>query len=212
MQRNNPQLINHQRILRTHLPRREYILLRQRHIRQPKVLHPDKKQREVRPGEVALGGRVGRDGLVVLAFVGERVGVGEPGGAETGVDQDGFAVKSGEGKGKRRGASVKRSTEGEESQDAPEESSRLLPPLPSKVPQPDSVPTNRVVRFVFDHFVGDEEEFGAEVGEMVHAGEMEREGGAVGGVEGEDAVRERGGVNESMRKRGGPETHCEVIL
>lgn len=56
------------------------------------MLHADEQQRKVRAEEVSLGRRVRSDGLVVFAFVGKRVGVGDPGGAETRIDQDRFPV------------------------------------------------------------------------------------------------------------------------
>lgn len=56
------------------------------------MLHANEQQRKVRAEEVSLGRRVRSDGLVVLAFVGKRVGVGDPGGAETRIDQNRFPV------------------------------------------------------------------------------------------------------------------------
>lgn len=93
VQSDDAELVDNERILPADLLRRKQVLFRKRDIRKPEMLHPDEQEREVRARQVALGSRVGCDGLVVLAFVGERVGVGEPGWAEARVDQDGFAAR-----------------------------------------------------------------------------------------------------------------------
>lgn len=99
VQRNDTQLVQHERVIAADLLRRLEVLLREPNVGEPEVLHPDEEQREVRPGEVPLRRRVGRDGLVMLAFVRERVRVGEPGGAKAWVDQDGLAASGRDGDG-----------------------------------------------------------------------------------------------------------------
>ena len=52
----------------------------------------------------------------------------------------------------------------------PEIATRLFPAFPREVPHPHGVPTNRVVRFILDQVVRQEEEFRAEMREMMHTG------------------------------------------
>jgi hypothetical protein len=61
--------------------------LRKADIREPEMLHSNEEKREMRSLKVAQGGRVGRDGLVMLSLVGVRVGEGDPRGSEPGVYQ-----------------------------------------------------------------------------------------------------------------------------
>lgn len=92
MQSDDAEFVDDERVLPANLLRRKQVLLGKRNVRKAKMLHADEQEREMRARQVALGGRVGRDGLVVLAFVGERVRVSEPGGTEARVDEDGFAA------------------------------------------------------------------------------------------------------------------------
>ena len=66
-------------------------LVGERHVVQGVVLHAEEDLRQVRAHEEAGGGRVGRDGLVVLALGGEGVGEPDPGGAEVRVHHAGLA-------------------------------------------------------------------------------------------------------------------------
>jgi len=79
------ELVEQQRVRLAQLVRRVEVLVRQRHVVQLQVLHPQEELRQVRALEEPRRRRVGRDGLVVLAFGGEGVREADPGGAEVRV-------------------------------------------------------------------------------------------------------------------------------
>lgn len=201
LQRDDAELVEDERVVPADLLGRLEVLLGELGVGEAKVLHADEEEREVRPGEVPLRRRVGRDGLVVLALVRERVRVREPRRAEARIDENGFAA--GRGRSVSSSSSSPRSTtrKRDRERDAPEEPARFLPPFAGKVPQADGVPADRVVRLVVDHVVRDEEQLGAQVGQVVHAREVQRQGEAVRGVEGQDAARR--GREASVRVRAG---------
>lgn len=180
VQSNDAELVDDKRIVPADFLRGKQVLLGERDVGESEMLHPDEQEREVRAGQVALRRRISRNRLVVLAFVRERVGVREPGRAEARVDEDGFPA---------RVAVSFAATRTRGTPNAPKEAPRLFPAFAGKVPQPDCVPADRVVRLVLDHLVREEEQPGSQVRDVVHAGEVEREGRAVVRVERDDAAR-----------------------
>lgn len=73
---------------------------------------------------------------------------GDPGWSEARIDEDRFAAEGGW------------STRAQETrcENAPKESSRLLPAVTGEVPQTDRVPADGVVWLAFDEFVRQEEQ------------------------------------------------------
>mgnify|MGYP006876448061 CR=1 FL=1 len=94
VERDDSELVEDERVVRADLLRAEKVLLRERDVGETEMLHPDEKERKVRAGQVSLRGRVGCDRLIVLAFVGERVSVGDPCRTKARIDEDCFPARS----------------------------------------------------------------------------------------------------------------------
>lgn len=94
VERDNSELVEDERVVRADLLCAEKVLLRERHVGETEVLHPDEEERKVRAGHVSLCGRVGCDSLIVLAFVSERVSVGDPCRTKARIDEDRFPATS----------------------------------------------------------------------------------------------------------------------
>ena len=121
------------------------VLLRERHVVELQVLHPEEELRQVRALEEAGGRAVGGDGLVVLALGGEGVGEADPGGAEVGVHHRGFG----------------------------EEAPRFGDLADAEVVDAHGEPGGGLVGVVVGEAVREEEE-GVGLGQLVQAGKVER--------------------------------------
>lgn len=149
---------------------------RERPVGQEEVLHADEQDRQVRALKVPLRGRIGGDGLVMLALERVRMRECDPRWTMPSVEEDGLA----------------------------EEAPRLVPSPSRQVPKSDRVPRHALVRLPIDEIVGQEEERGTEMREVVHRGEVQRHGRAMPVVRTQDERRDEEAVGPSLR--------CEQVV
>ena len=107
------------------------------------------------PLKVSLRGRIGRDGLIVFSLQCKRMRKRNPGRPKSIIDEQGF----------------------------PKVPPGFLPPLSAVVPESDGVPRGHRLGLAVDQLVCEEEEPRAEIGEMLHAGEMQGKRCGVGVVD-----------------------------
>ena len=113
------------------------------------------------PREQPRRSRIRRDGMIVLSLPSERMGKCYPSRCEPTINQVGFGKVS----------------------------PGIGPALAGKVPQPHGVPCRCRLRILFHQVVGQHEQGRAETVDVVHACEVEWEGGRVAGDPSEDPGR-----------------------